>query len=109
MEDILNAIASRDVGQIVAYVFVGFVAFALKRFVHLDMEKKHRDALAAAIETGVDLMLSDRPDTSDVQTPDDVVKYVRRSTPDAIKGLKAGNSVIVDKVRARAAKVVRGN
>jgi hypothetical protein len=69
---------------------------SVRRYFGLKAEQLMREALNRALETGV------KQSTTSIEAKiqEQAVAYAKRSVPDAIKGLQARDSVMMDKAKA---------
>jgi hypothetical protein len=77
---------------------------SVRRYFGLKAEALMREALNKAILTGVKQAKGGTLDAITAQA----VEYAKKSSPGAIKGLKARPDVLVDKARAAANELMRG-
>lgn len=85
---------------IIGYAF----SFLPARF-RLDIQQRHRDALHSALNTGVSLAIDTAQLHPSIAVPDralaEVINYVERSVPDALRKLGPSRAMLEDMARAK--------
>lgn len=106
--DTLQSILQPIIVDYAVFIFMGGAAWFF-RFLpskwRLEVEARHREALHKAINTGVGLALDTIQLHPAVATADltvtQVVNYVKRSVPDALKKLGPSEAQLVDMARSK--------
>lgn len=105
LDPILTALAPvlSDLLAVVLSILLGALFLAVRRFFGLRAEALLRDALNQALATGVKQA---PPTMSAGEVASAAVEYAKRSSPEAIRKLKAPESVLLDKARSIARDVL---
>ena len=85
------------VGTALAWV-IGHAARVASERWGVEIEARHRDALHSAILSGIEAAIRRNVPAADV--PAAALGYVKRSVPDAVRKLRAGDDVLVDLIEA---------
>lgn len=108
MLDTIQNIVQPVLVDLLVFIALGVIGW-LMRFLpekwRLDIEAKHRDALHRAINTGVGLVIDTAQRHPAVAVPDraisEIVNYVERSVPNAIKRLGPSRAQLEDMARSK--------
>lgn len=115
MTTLLNALAPSllELAGLVVTGLLGWLANTARQKLGLQVEAGLREALHGAVMTGLKLALERATDRDDMDraSVDDAVAYVKRSSPDAVRRLRASDDVLrslaVSKLPEAAAEVRR--
>ena len=113
MIDIIQNIVQPLLTEYAVLLVLGVVGWVMRRLparMRLDIEKRHRDALHRAIDTGIGLAFDALQKHPGVAVPDmavtTILDYVRKSVPDAIKNLGPSQAHLEEMARAKLAKAI---
>lgn len=100
MDDLLPIILPPALEIVSAGVLaaIGYASLRLREKWGIEIEAKHREALHSAIMSGIESALRRNVPAPDI--PAVATAYVKRSVPDAVKRLRAGDDVLHDLVEA---------
>lgn len=94
-----------DLLLMLVLAIIGWAASFLPARFRLDIQQRHRDALHAALSTGVGLAIDTIQKHPTIAAPDMaigvVLDYVERSVPDAIRKLGPSRAHLEDMARSR--------
>ena len=94
-----------DLLLMLVLAIIGWAASFLPARFRLDIQQRHRDALHAALNTGVGLAIDTMQKHPTIAAPDMaigvVLDYVERSVPDAIRKLGPSRAHLEDMARSR--------
>ena len=109
--DSLQNVLQPIITDLLLFLILGAIGWLMRRLPEkwrMDIEAKHRDALHQALDTGVGLLIDTLQKHPGVMVPDmaagQIVDYVRRSVPGAIRKLNwsAGSTACVRSIWAWA-------
>ena len=99
-----------DLLLMLVLAIIGWAASFLPARFRLDIQQRHRDALHAALSTGVGLAIDTMQKHPTIAAPDMaigvVLDYVERSVPSAIRNLGPSRAHLEDMARAKLAQKV---
>lgn len=107
MQDLINQLTPIIISLVTTIVgyYVTRATLEVRRRTGMEIESYHREALDAAIASGIRLALARLTDgPADVPTAElrqIALDYVQRSVPDAIAHLRATVDVLADKIEGR--------
>ena len=94
-----------DLLLMLVLAIIGWAASFLPARFRLDIQQRHRDALHAALSTGVGLAIDTMQKHPTIAAPDMaigvVLDYVERSVPDAIRRLGPSRAQLEDMARSK--------
>lgn len=94
-----------DLLLMLVLAIIGWAASFLPARFRLDIQQRHRDALHAALSTGVGLAIDTMQKHPTIAAPDMaigvVLDYVERSVPDAIRKLGPSRAQLEDMARSK--------